>query len=218
MQRLEEERLDSEEVAGEQLILVRPDELAPGCRLPPLRGGRHAVLPEGGAHGRGADGVAVLAQLPLDAAMPPARVLPREPEDERFHLGWDGRSTTRIHSPIGPLAPDQLAVPREDRVRLEEEQVLVEPGARAGGQPGQRRSQDGEGELLAVREPGRAGALALEQAHLVPQHEDLEVLLAVAAPRAKDQIDEERDEMPEYEPQHPALPMAPTLPTTCHKP
>jgi len=89
---------------------------------------------------------------------------------------------------------------------------------RADGQPGERGAQDGESELLAPREPGRAGALTLEDAHLVAQHEDLEVLLAVAAPRAKDQIDEERDEMSKHEPQHPALPMAPTLPTTCHKP
>ena len=36
--------------------LWRLDEVAPGRRPSPLRGGRHAVPPEGRAHGRGADG------------------------------------------------------------------------------------------------------------------------------------------------------------------
>ena len=71
-------------------------------------------------------------------------------------------------------------MPREERVRLAQEQVPVELAARAGGQPGQRGGEDGQGELLAAREPGRAGALSLRQAQLVPQHEDLEVLVAIA--------------------------------------
>jgi hypothetical protein len=96
-------------------------------------------------------------------------------------------------------------MPAQDRVGLEQEQVLVEPGARAGGQPGERGGQDGEGELLAAPEPGRAGALALRQARLVPQHENLEVLVVVAAPRPEGQIDEERDEVAEQEPEHPPL-------------
>src|SRR5438105_10434497 len=105
--------------------------------------------------------------------MPPARVLPREPEDERLDLGWDAGATARRRRPAGPRAPDQLAVPAQDRVRLEQEQVLVELVLRSGGPPGERGGQDGEGELLPTREAGRAGALALQQAHLVLQHEDL---------------------------------------------
>ena len=65
----------------------------------------------------------------------------------------------------------------------------------------------------ALRSVGRTsrppqGALALQQAHLVPQHEDLEVLVAVAWPCADDEIDVERNEMPEHEPDHEPLLMA----------
>jgi len=49
---------------------------------------------------------------------------------------------------------------------------------------------------------------------LVPQHENLEIFVAVAWPRTEDQVDEECDEMSKHEPEHPALLMAPTLPAT----
>jgi hypothetical protein len=61
---------------------------------------------------------------------------------------------------------------------------------------------------MQCREPGRAGALALQQAHLVPQHEDLEVLIAGAWSRADGQVDEERHEVREHEPEHPPRPFA----------
>lgn len=40
----------------------------------------------------------------------------------------------------------------------------------------------------------------------MPQHEDLEVLVAVASPRADGQGNEERHEMREYKPEHPLPP------------
>jgi hypothetical protein len=123
---------------------------------------------DGGGHGRGADGVAQLAQLALDAAMAPARVLPRQPEDEGLDLGRDGRAAAGVPPPERPLAPDQLAVPAQDRLGLAEEHIAVELTPRADGQPGERGGQDGQGQPLPAREAGRAGALALQQAHLVP--------------------------------------------------
>ena len=147
--------------------------------------------------------MAQLVQLPLDAAMPPARILPRQAQDERLHLGGDGGPTTPLRPPVGPLASDQLAVPLQHRVRLEQEEVLLELAPRADGQPGERGGQDGQGQPLAARQPGRA--LALQQTHLVPQHENLEVLVAVAWSSARDQVDEERHEMREHEPEHPPL-------------
>lgn len=90
-------------------------------------------------------------------------------------------------------------MPLQDCVQLEQEQVLVELVARSGG-------QDSERELLAAREPGWAGTLALQQANLVPQHEDLQVLIAVAWSHASDQVDEECHEVHEQEPEHTPLP------------
>jgi hypothetical protein len=43
--------------------------------------------------------------------------------------------------------------------------------------------------------------LALQQAHLVLQEEDLEILVAVGVSRASEQVDEERDQMHEHEPE-----------------
>ena len=44
-------------------------------------------------------------------------------------------------------------------------------------------------------------ALALQQAHLVLQEEDLEILVAVGVSRASEQVDEERHQMHEHEPE-----------------
>ena len=49
MDRFEEERLDGEEITGQQLVLVLLEEVAPRCRPSPLWGRRHAVPPEGRA-------------------------------------------------------------------------------------------------------------------------------------------------------------------------
>ena len=85
--------------------------------------------------------MAEFAQLPLDAPMPPARVHSCEPEDECFHLRRDGGTTTPLRPPVGPLAPNQLAVPLQDRVGLEQEQVPVELTALPSGKPGERGGQ-----------------------------------------------------------------------------
>ncbi len=92
-------------------------------------------------------------------------------------------------------------MPLQERVRLEQEQILVEPAARAGRQSGECGGRDGQDALLAAREPGRAGTPALEQAQLVPEHEDLEIRIAFAPP-ANSQVNEECAEVCEYEPAH----------------
>jgi hypothetical protein len=90
------------------------------------------------------------------AAVAPARVLPRQPEDELPHLGGDGRATAGLVTPDGPFAPDQLAVPLQDGVRLAEQDAVVQSRPRAGGQVRQLAGQDCQGELL----PAVPGAVA----------------------------------------------------------
>jgi hypothetical protein len=65
--------------------------------------------------------MAEFAQLALDAAVPPARVLPRQPEDEGPDLGGESGTAARIRPPVDPRAPDQFAMPLQDRVGLEQQ-------------------------------------------------------------------------------------------------
>ncbi len=200
--RLQEERLDGEEVARQELGLLPAEEGAPGAGLPPAYGGgRHAVPPEHVAD-RGAPArVAELAQFALEAAVAPPRVLPRQLQEQLLDLVGEGRATAGLVTPAGPLATDQLAVPLQDGLRLEQQDAVVQSRPRAGGHVQQLAGQGREGELLPAGEAGRR-ALALEQAHLVRQQEDLQVLVAVGPTPDADEVDEERHEMHEHEPAH----------------
>jgi hypothetical protein len=158
--------------------------------------------------------LAELAELALEAAVAPAGVLPRQLEDELFDLGSGGRATAGTVPLHGPLAAHQLTVPLQDRIGLEEQDVAVQPRPRAGGQARHFAGEDREGELLPAGE-ARRRALALQEAHLVLQEEDLQVLVAVGPPPRAEQVDEERHEMREHEPAHQ---ISPPLPNTGRRP
>jgi hypothetical protein len=104
--------------------------------------------------------------------------------------------------PEGLLAPDQVPMPLQDRVGLEQEHVSVELLPRAGGQPDERGSQDSQGQLLPAREAERVALLALQQAHLVSEHEDLQLLVAALHPPRDEQVNKVCDEMRDHEPEH----------------
>jgi hypothetical protein len=137
--------------------------------------------------------------------MPPAREHPRQAEDERRHLGWDRGTAAEIRPPVRPRASAQLAMPREDRVRLAQEQAPVERGARPGGQPAYCDGEDGEDQLLGACESRRAVALTLADTQLLPQDEEREVFVAVAVLPTNDHVNNECPEMREYGPEQPAL-------------
>ena len=137
--------------------------------------------------------------------LPPPGVRPRQPEDQVPALGGADRATAGRLATDDPLAAGWLAVPPEDGVRLAEQDAVIQFRPRAGGQVRQLAGQDREGELLPA---GQAGLrpLALQQAHLVLQQEDLEVLVVVGTAPGRDQVDEEGREMREHEPAHKPLP------------
>jgi hypothetical protein len=110
--------------------------------------GQQAVALEDGAHGRRGDAMAEFGQLVLNAAIAPARVLPRQAQDERLDLGHDGRAAPHLSPPHRPLAADQLTMPLQHGLGLEQEQDLVQAGARAGDEVRELGRQHGQSELL----------------------------------------------------------------------
>ena len=75
------------------------------------------------------DPVAQAAQLAVDAAVAPGRVLPGQPQHQSAELGRHGRTATPMG--IGPPAPDQLPMPPQQRSWLDQQPAP----ARTGQQP-----------------------------------------------------------------------------------
>src|SRR3712207_7671357 len=130
---LQAERLDGEEVAGQELVPMPPQEGPPGAGLPPAGGGGRHTMPLEHIADRGApEGMAELAQFALEAAVAPAGVLPRQPEEHLLDLGGDGPATAGIVTPGGPLAADQLAGPLQHRLGADHQQAPAQTGLTPG--------------------------------------------------------------------------------------
>ena len=86
------DRVDVEQVAGEDRLGLRSEELRPGRSGPPRRGvdaGGVQDLPDGG----GADLVAEAGEFAVDASVPPVGILGGQADDEGAEAGGDGWST-----------------------------------------------------------------------------------------------------------------------------
>src|SRR5215472_8899942 len=109
------DRVHGEEVAGQDLVGVLVDELAPGA-LATARRREHAVAAQHPLHGLVRATVAELEQLALDATKAPTRVLSGEANDELVQLAPWSWPTALGSPPIrGPFTPDQLSGSREAR-------------------------------------------------------------------------------------------------------
>jgi hypothetical protein len=144
----------------------------------------------------------------LDPAVAPAGVLLGQSQEQLLDRGRDGRAAAGIVAPGGPLGAHQLAVPLEDCAGPAEQDGVLQPRPRAGGQARQLGGESREGELLPAGEPRRRAG-ALQQAHLLLQEEDLEVLVVVGTPPGSDQVDEKRHEVREHQPAHANPPSTP---------
>jgi hypothetical protein len=135
-----------------------------------LRGGGPAAPDQDPPDGRLADVVTETSQFPVHPAVPPGRVLPRQPQHQVANLpagpgaAWPAR--------IRPLACDQAAVPGQQRPWCDEP-----AGTRHGGQqPGQRCQDRSVGPVRF-----RLGDLTPQHRDLMPEHHDLRVLGRLAA-------------------------------------
>jgi hypothetical protein len=161
-----------------------------GQRLPPATGGgpglparaasplarrrrirsRLADLPVENWQGHRSDGagpnpVPEPAQLTADAAVAPARVVPGQPQHQIADLCRHAWTTTPVW--VGPTAPDQVAVPSQQRVRLHQ-QPAPDIAGQHPRQPSQHRPV---GPVLSG-----SGHMPAEHRSLVPQHQQLRFL------------------------------------------
>ena len=123
------------------------------------------------------------SKLALDADTAPAPVLSGDPDDELDELivnGWPTRATRG--SPAPPFAPRELSVPTKERLWRDEEAAP----APSRQQPAERR------EHRSLRGPVADAAmeLTLQQADLVAQHHDLDVLVRLGPPRGSEQAED----------------------------
>ena len=129
------------------------------------------------------DANAKASKLALDADTAPAPVLLGDPDDELDELIGYGRPTRATSgSPAPPFAPRELSVPTKERLWRDEE-----------GTPAPSRQQPAEaGEDRPIhRAVGDVRIeLALEDAHLVAEHHDLDVLVRLGPPRGSEQAED----------------------------
>ena len=115
----EKDGVDMKEVAGDQALRLRSQELRPSRSQSPRRR-LDAVTLQDRPDARGGDDNAHGGELTVDAAVAPGRVLLRQPEDER---GGSPRGTrpTGTAVGIGPALGDEVPVPAQQGRRLDEE-------------------------------------------------------------------------------------------------
>ncbi len=63
---------------------------------------------------------AELQQFPLDLVVTHTRVLPRDTENERLHIALQSWSSTAMRMLKRPFSASELAMPFQQRVRLDE--------------------------------------------------------------------------------------------------
>ncbi len=171
----EPERVDREEIAGDDRLGVSAQELAP-AELGAGAGRGHPGLPEDLGDRRCRDAYADTGELADDPLVTPPRVLTREPQDQLPDLLGDRRSTGSP-SGIRPPPPHQLAMPAEQGVRADEERR----SARSAKQSAGRSKED----AVTLIQP-RPRDLAAKNRELVSQHDNLKLLeLARAQPQRR---------------------------------
>ncbi len=125
----QEHGLDGEEVARHHSPALCSQELAPGRTSPTWRR-PEAASPKDPPDRARAHADSELPKLALNPHAPPSRVLSAETDDEIGRLGIERRPTGCALT-VGPLAPDELAVPAKERLGRDYERGPTLPAQRA---------------------------------------------------------------------------------------
>jgi len=181
VERLQEHRLDREEVACDDSSALCSQELAPG-RTGSTRRGPEAGATQDPPDGARSDPDPQLAEFALDSHASPSGVLPAETDDEIGRLGIEGRPTGA--SPmVGPLPPYEFAVPAEEGLGRDHE--------RGPTVPAERPTRRGEERPVSVFEL-RAARRTAKHPYLVTKGSvfELELRHAPLSGEHSDQADE----------------------------
>jgi hypothetical protein len=123
---VEGDRVEVEQVADEDRVGLRLEELRPSRSGPPRCGvdsGGVQNCPDGG----GADLVAEADEFAVDASISPRRILGGQAHDQGAQACGDGGSPGS-DGLGGPAAGDELAVPAQDGGRGDEQSAASRPG------------------------------------------------------------------------------------------
>jgi hypothetical protein len=115
VQAAEQDRLDREEVAGDDAGRLRPQELAPAGAGPTRRRLQARPTEQAADAGRRRS-EAELCQFPADPAVAPARVLARKPQHQLPNLRRQ-RRTTNPRGRLTPLPTHERPMPAQQRPR-----------------------------------------------------------------------------------------------------
>jgi hypothetical protein len=106
------DRVEVEQVAGQDAVGLGVEELRPG-RPGPARCGVDARGVEDGPYGGGADDVAESGEFAVDAPVAPSRILGGQAHDQGTDTSGN-RGSARRGARGGPAAADEVAVPAQD--------------------------------------------------------------------------------------------------------
>ncbi len=171
----EPERVDGKEIAGDNRLGVRAQELAP-AELGASAGRGYACLSEDLGDRRCRDAYADTGELADDPLVTPTRVFTRKPQHQLTDLLGD-RGSTGSPSGIRPPPAYELPMPAQQCVRADEE--------RRSTRSAEESVSRGQEDAVALVQPWPLD-LAAKDREFVPQHDDLELLeLARAQPQRR---------------------------------
>jgi len=162
------EQADREEVARQDRVGLRTQKLRPSQPGPPQRGRIDAAGLEDLPYRRCSDLDSEPGQLAVDPAVPPSGVLACEPDDQGLDIpAGRGPAGPAPHGAGSPAAPDDIAVPAQDRVRGDQRPQSVAASFRYHADQGREQGPVRPAQLRAVRLP------PLQDGDLVAQDQDL---------------------------------------------
>ena len=179
---LQQHGLDCEEVGGQDVGGLCPDELRPNRPTPARCRTKTAVLQDPGDRAR-SEMCAELDELTFDATVAPPRVLGRQSHHQSSRLLIDG-GTTWTPVCIGPASGHETTVPGQQGGRCDRE------GCPAG--PGEKAAERGEQRPVSRLELD-TGDSTSEDRHLVAQSEQLDLVGLFRACHHDDQLEETTD-------------------------
>jgi hypothetical protein len=100
------------------------------------------------------------------------------------------------------LRLDEVAAPAQDGVGLEQEQHLVQLGFSVAPQANKFAGKDSQGELLPARNAGCLRMAWLEDAQLLAQQQDFEVLIALGAASDGEEVEQQQDDLSKKKVEH----------------